>query len=449
MRKVRKSDRAATPRLRRLSVPPFAALSGELTRDVSGADAKTRAAVERIVKAVRKEGDVALARFQKAFDRATLKPTQWEVPWSVWEQALKRVPKALHVALDGAAARIRDFAEKQMGRGFEHIALDGSRLAQRLIPLERVGVYVPGGRAVYPSTVLMTVIPAKVAGVKDVVVVTPPGGVCDVVLAACAYAKADRLFLVGGAQAIAALAYGTKTIPRVDKIVGPGNKWVAEAKRLVSGTVGIDMIAGPTEVLVIADDSVDPRHVAADLIAQAEHDEDASAWLVTPHVPLIDAVDDELDRQLRAAPRAAIARVSLEKNGMAVVVPDVKTAIEVANLRAPEHLQLLVREPGSWVEQVRHAGAVFLGPLTPEHVGDYIAGPSHVLPTGGTARFASPLGVYDFAKRMSVIEYTRERLELDARDIIALAEAEGLPGHAEAVRVRLEGGDARRGTRDE
>lgn len=418
-------------------MPPLAALSGELSRDVSGADAKTRAAVERIVNAVRKDGDKALVRFQKSFDKSTLKPAQWEVPHSVWEHALKRVPKAVHVALDGASARIRDFAEKQVAQGFEHVALDGSRLAQRVIPLERVGVYVPGGRAVYPSTVLMTVIPAKVAGAKEVIVVTPPSGASDVVLAACTYAKADRLFLVGGAHSIAALAYGTKTIPRVDKIVGPGNKWVAEAKRVVAGTVGIDMIAGPTEVLVIADDSADPRHVAADLIAQAEHDEDASAWLVTTHARLIDAVDVELERQLKTAPRAAIARASLEKNGIAVLVPDVKTAIEVANLRAPEHLQLLVREAGSWVEQVRHAGAVFVGPLTPEPVGDYIAGPSHVLPTGGTARFASPLGVYDFVKRMSVIEYTRERLELDAKDIIALAEAEGLPGHAEAVKVRF------------
>ena len=439
MPKLKKSDRAATPGLRRLTVPPFAALSGELSRVLPGADAETRDAVEAIVAAVRDQGDAAVARYQKKFDRSTLTPSQWEVPWSVSEQALARVPKHVHVALDGAAVRIRDYAERQVEQGFEQTALDGTRLAQRVLPLERVGVYVPGGKAAYPSTVLMTVIPAKVAGVKDVIVVTPPNQLNDVVLAACVYARVDRLFLVGGAHAIAALAFGTQTIPRVDKIVGPGNRWVAEAKRQVSGAVGIDMIAGPTEVVVIADDTADPGSVAADLIAQAEHDEDASAWLVTPLARLADAVDVELARRLEAAPRKEIAAESIRRHGICVLVPDMETAIEVANRRAPEHLELLVRDPRSWLEQIKHAGAVFLGASTPEPVGDYLAGPSHVLPTGGTARFASPLGVYDFVKRTSVIEYSPERLELDAKDIIALAEAEGLHGHAEAVRVRLEG----------
>jgi len=446
MPKVKKSDRVAKPLLRRLDVPPFAALAGEFARVQPGADAQTRATVTRILDAVRHKGDAAVAEFQKKYDDVTLTPAQWEVPWSVQEQALGRVSRAVQVALDGAAARIRDYAEKQIEQGFEQTALDGTRLAQRVLPLDRVGVYVPGGRAAYPSTVLMTVIPAKVAGVKDVIAVTPPHDVSDVVLAACTYARVDKLFLVGGAQAIAALAFGTPTIPRVDKIVGPGNKWVTEAKRQVSGLVGIDMVAGPTEVLVIADESADPRHIAADLVAQAEHDEDATAWLVTTSATLANSVERELQKQLAASPRRAIAAESLARQGVCVLVPDVATAVEVANARAPEHLELLVREPRSWLERIRHAGAVFLGSHSPEPVGDYLAGPSHVLPTGGTARFASPLGVYDFVKRSSVIEYSPERLELDAKDIIALAEAEGLPGHAQAVRVRM--GEAGSGTRD-
>lgn len=437
MPKVKKSDQQAKPRLRRLTVPPFGALAGELERPVSGADEETRGEVTRIIEAVHQHRDTAVARFQKQFDRQALKPEHWEIPRDVWEEARGRLHKPLHAALESAADRIRKFAENQVDPGFANTALDGTHLGQRVIPLDRVGVYVPGGRAAYPSTVLMTVVPAKIAGVKEVIAVTPPGGVIDVVLAACSVANVDRLFQISGAQAIAALAFGTATIPRVDKIVGPGNKWVAEAKRQVSGIVGVDMIAGPTEILVIADESADPRHVAADLIAQSEHDEDASAWLVTTVSGLIDAVDHELEKQLATAPRADIVRASLERHGIAVLVPDLKTAMEVVNLRAPEHVELLVRQPQSYVEQIRHAGAVFLGPATPEPVGDYVAGPSHVLPTGGTARFASPLGVHDFVKRMSVIGYTSERLELDARDIMALAEAEGLPGHAQAVRSRL------------
>jgi histidinol dehydrogenase len=285
----------------------------------------------------------------------------------------------------------------------------------------------------------MNAVPAVVAGVQEIVAVVPPGGITDPVLAACALAGVTRVFGVGGAQAVAALAYGTATIPRVNKIVGPGNRWVAEAKRQVVGQVGIDMIAGPTEVLVLADGTADPARVAADLIAQAEHDEDACAWCVTPDKALADALPAALQEALATAPRAAIARAALERNGLLVLVPSIREAIDVANLRAPEHLEIVAEGAERIASSIRHAGAIFLGDDTPEPVGDYLAGPSHVLPTAGTARYASPLGVYDFVKRTSVIRYSRARLEGDAPHIIALAEAEGLAGHAEAVRVRMGG----------
>jgi histidinol dehydrogenase len=282
----------------------------------------------------------------------------------------------------------------------------------------------------------MNAVPAVVAGVQEILAVVPPGGVTDPVLAACALAGVTRIFRVGGAQAIAALAYGTATVPRVDKIVGPGNRWVAEAKRQVVGQVGIDMIAGPTEVLILADGSARPARVAADLVAQAEHDEDASAWCVTCDEVLADALPEALEAALARAPRAAIARAALERNGLLVVVPSLREGIEVANIRAPEHLEIVADGADAIAAAVRHAGAIFLGDDTPEPVGDYLAGPSHVLPTAGTARYASPLGVYDFVKRTSLIRYSAGRLAADAAAIIALAEAEGLFGHAEAVRIR-------------
>jgi histidinol dehydrogenase len=282
----------------------------------------------------------------------------------------------------------------------------------------------------------MNAMPALVAGVKEIVVVVPPKGVTDLVLAACALSGVTRIFRIGGAQAVAALAFGTATVPRVDKIVGPGNRWVAEAKRQVVGQVGIDMIAGPTEVLIIADGTASPRRIAADMIAQAEHDEDATSWCVTTDAAIADAIPGALEAALAGAPRAAIARAALERNGLVIVVPTMRDAIEVANRRAPEHLEILADGPDRIASGVRHAGAIFLGDHTPEPVGDYMAGPSHVLPTGGTARYASPLGVYDFVKRSSIIRYSEARLAADAEAIIALAEAEGLYGHAEAVRVR-------------
>lgn len=429
-----RSARAVT--LERTRVPPFEVLAERLARGTAVADRVTRERVAAILAAVKEDGDAALRRFQRELDGTDLAPEAWEIPRERWEEARARLPAPLGAALERAAARIRRFHEQQREESFATIEEDGTRLGMRVVPLDAVGVYVPGGRAAYPSTVLMNVIPARVAGVREVIAVTPPAGITDAVLAACAIAGVTRLFRVGGAQACAALAFGTATIPRVDKVVGPGNRWVAEAKRQLAGLVGIDMIAGPTEVLVIADDAADPVHVAADLIAQAEHDTDATAWLVTTAEPLVDAVDRELVRQLDRAPRAAVAARALQANGLAVLVPDLETAVEVANRKAPEHLELLVREPERLLDGVRHAGAVFLGDASPEPVGDYLAGPSHVLPTGGTARFASPLGVYDFVRRMSVIAYSPARLAGDADHIIALAEAEGLPGHAEAIRRR-------------
>jgi histidinol dehydrogenase len=272
--------------------------------------------------------------------------------------------------------------------------------------------------------------------VEEIIAVTPPTGITDAVLAACLLAGVTKLYRIGGAQAIGALAFGTETLKRVDKITGPGNKWVTEAKRQVAGPVGIDMIAGPTEIVIIADSTADPEKVAVDLIAQAEHDEDASAWLITTDSQLADRMPRALERRLARNPRSEIARASLEQNGLIVWVPTIADAISVANMRAPEHLQIVTRDPDGVAEGIRHAGAIFLGEDTPESVGDYIAGPSHVLPTGGTARHGSPLGVYDFVHRTSIIRYTRDRLNNDASRIIVLAEAEGLYGHAESIRIR-------------
>jgi len=422
--------------LRRIRVPPYDALDALVAVRADPADAETRDAVAEILAAVQAEGDVALQRFQARFDSVSLAPAEWEVPPASWQDALRRLEPAVREALELAAERIRRFHAGQVEASRLSLEDDGTLLGTRVLPLDAVGVYVPGGTAAYPSSVLMNVIPARVAGVERVVAVTPPGGTTDAVLAACAIAGVTRLYRLGGAHACAALAFGTATIPRVDKIVGPGNRWVAEAKRQLVGVVGIEMVAGPTELLIVADGSADPAHVAADLIARAEHDEDASPWLVTPDEGLVTAVERELGARLAAAPRLGIARVALERNGVAVLVPDLATAMAVANRKAPEHLELLVAEADRWLDAVRHAGAVFVGVATPEPVGDYVAGPSQVLPTAGTARFASPLGVSDFITRMSVVRYSAARLARDAKAIETLARAEGLHGHAEAIRVR-------------
>ena len=421
--------------IRRLAVPPFEALDPLLPQR-AGSDRATREAVAQILEDVLARGDEAVREYSRRFDRVDLAPAQWELDPAGWQGALDRVEPALRAALALAVDRVREYHQHQREEGFRLAGDDGTVVGMKVTPLDRVGLYVPGGKASYPSSVVMNAVPALVAGVKDIVAVVPPQGVTDAVLAACALSGVTRIFRIGGAQAVAALAFGTATVPRVDKIVGPGNRWVAEAKRQVVGRVGIDMIAGPTEILIIADATASPARIAADLVAQAEHDEDAVAWCVTTKAATADAIPAELEAALAGAPRAAIARAALERNGLLIVVADMRDAIEVANRRAPEHLEILADGAERIASRVRHAGAIFLGDYTPEPVGDYLAGPSHVLPTGGTARYASPLGVYDFVKRTSVIRYSPERLAADADAIVVLAEAEGLYAHAVAVRLR-------------
>ncbi len=423
--------------IRQIAVPPFELLEPFLPKPAA-VDVPTRDGVAAILADVAARGDEAVREWTRNLDGVDLAPEAWELPRSRWEEAYDRLDAELREALEMAVQRVRDYHRRQRDKGFTLLEEDGSILGMRVVPLDRVGLYVPGGKAAYPSSVIMNSVPAVVAGVEEIIAVTPPQGVTDTVLAACLLAGVSRMFTLGGAQAVGALAYGTATVPRVDKIVGPGNKWVAEAKRQVSGPVGIDMIAGPTEVVVIADSTARPDWVAADLIAQAEHDEDAAAWCVTTDLQLADRLPAALEAQLAKNPRAKVARASLERNGLVVWVPTLADAVTVANLRAPEHLQIVTRDPEAVAAGIRHAGAIFLGEETPEPVGDYIAGPSHVLPTAGTARHASPLGVYDFVRRQSLIHYTHDRLYADAARIIALAESEGLFGHAEAVRLRVE-----------
>jgi histidinol dehydrogenase len=422
--------------IRQLAVPPFDRLEPFLPKP-SVTDVATRIKVAEILADVADRGDQAVREWTLTLDHVDLAPASWELPRSEWENALERIDPELREALEAVVVRVREYHRRQRDAGFTILEEDGTILGMRVTPLDRVGLYVPGGKAAYPSSVIMNAVPATVAGVEEIIAVTPPSGVTDAVLAACLLSGVTRMYRIGGAQAVGALAFGTRTIGRVDKIVGPGNKWVAEAKRQVAGPVGIDMFAGPTELVVIADLTARPERVAADLIAQAEHDEDACAWCITTDVVLADSLPAALERHLAKNPRAAVARASLERNGLIVWVPSIQDAIQVANMRAPEHLEIVTHDPEAVAQGIRHAGAIFLGDNTPEPVGDYIAGPSHVLPTGGTARHASPLGVYDFIKRTSIISYTPDRLNNDAARIIALAEAEGLFGHAEAIRIRL------------
>ncbi len=427
------------------AAPPFDELRA-LAHASATEDPALREAVAAILRRIATEGDPALLELTARFDRLEARSVaELRIGPERLERAAAEIPAELLDSLRRAATNIRRFHERQRENGFIDLLPDGTLLGQRVAALQRVGVYVPGGRALYPSSVLMNAIPAAVAGVEQIVMATPtPDGAPDpTVLAAAHVAGVTEVIRIGGAQAVGALAYGTASIRRVDKIVGPGNKWVAEAKRQVFGWVDIDMIAGPSEILVIADDSADPVHVAADLIGQAEHDPDAIAWLVTTSARVAAAVPDALDRLLADNPRRDIARTALERQGLIVRVEDLATAAMAADLRAPEHLELLVREPLLLAGRIRNAGAIFLGAFSPEPVGDYFAGPNHVLPTGGTARWASPLGVYDFVKRTSLIGYSPERLHRDSSDVVRLAEAEGLHGHAAAIRVR------RAGTADE
>jgi len=412
-----------------------------LERRGATAGAAVESRVRRIIEDVRRRGDRALLAYTRAFDGVRLRRRDLRVPAATAAACYRALPGGLRRDLLLAARRIRAFHARQRERSWTVRDASGARLGQLLRPLERVGVYVPGGLAAYPSSVLMAVIPARVAGVREVIAVTPAGvgGVHPVVLAACHLTGVDAIFRVGGAQAVAALAYGTASVPRVDKIVGPGNVWVATAKRLCYGQVDIDAIAGPSEVLIVADRSADPALVAADMLAQAEHDPLAAAVCVTPDARLAVRVAAALDAQLASLPRRAVAARALARFGAIVVVRSLPDALALANRLAPEHLELLVRRPRRWLAEVRHAGAVFLGPWTPEAFGDYLAGPNHVLPTGGTARFASPLGVYDFTKRTSLIEASARTLRQLGPAVVRLARAEGLDAHGRAVALRLAG----------
>ena len=371
------------------------------------------------------------------FDGIDLGPEDWELDTAAWQSALIRVEPSLADALTRVVRRVTEYHQRQRDAGFHLAESDGSIVGMKVAPLDRVGLYVPGSKAAYPSSVVMNAVPALVAGVQEIITVVPPQGITDLVLAACALSGVTRIFRAGGAQAIGALAYGTKTIPRVDKIVGSGSRWVTEAKRQVVGWVGIDRVGGPSEVLIVADETARLDRVAADLIAQAEHDEDAISWCVTTDPDLAGALPGALELALASTPRAPIARVALERNGLIVLAGSMRDAIEVVNRRAPEHVLVAAQGPERVASAIRNAGAISLGDDTPEPVGEYMAGPSYVLPAGGTARYASPLGVYDFVKRTSVIRYATNRLAEEADAIIALAEAEGLYGHAQAVRMRV------------
>lgn len=412
-----------------------------LTRGES-ASAEVETRVREILQRVKKTGDRALCAYTKQFDRVQLTPGSLPVTKAEMAAAFEVLPRADRMALQTAAKRITAFHSKQRQYSWSYRDPLGVTLGQAITPLERVGVYVPGGKAAYPSSVLMNVIPAKVAGVKQIIAVSPPSphGYHPGILAAASLAGADVFFRIGGAQAVAALAYGTKTVPRVDKIVGPGNIYVATAKRLVFGHVDIDMVAGPSEILVIADESASAEYVAADMLSQAEHDELAAPLCLTTSEKLATAVVQSLTEQLAMLSRRDIARASLKRYGAVIVARDRTEIVSLVNALAPEHLELAVKNPRSWLKDIRHTGAIFLGHWSPEPFGDYIAGPNHVLPTGGTARFSSPLGVYDFLKRTSIIEASPRALATLGPQIVRLAEMEGLEAHARAVQYRLNGG---------
>lgn len=397
------------------------------------------AVVAEIIDTVRREGDRAVFAYNQKFDGAELGTL--EVSAAEIEEAFEAVePKFLDI-LNRAAENIRAFHQKQVRNSFIINEQAGVITGQKFTPIERVGLYVPGGTAAYPSTVLMDSIPAQIAGCREIVMVTPPGKdgrVSPVILAAAGIAGVHRIFKVGGAQAVAALAFGTESIPRVDKIVGPGNAFVAEAKRQVFGRVSIDMIAGPSEILIVADGKSNPAHAAADLLSQAEHDRLASAVLVTDSPALAAAVQQELERQLPLLERESIARESIENNGKIIVAKDLKVVIEIANEIAPEHLELMVDNPFDYLEEIRHAGSIFMGRYCPEALGDYFAGPNHTLPTGGTARFSSPLSVDDFVKKSQYTYYTREALERVQEEVAFFAGREGLAAHGKSVTIRFE-----------
>jgi histidinol dehydrogenase len=403
-------------------------------------DDKVNGIVNEVIAKVRAEGDAALVEFTNRFDRTSATCIQdLELGQDRLQQALDGLPVEQRAALEKAAERVRAYHQRQKGESWQYTEADGTMLGQQITPMDRVGIYVPGGKAAYPSSVLMNALPAHVAGVKEIIMVvpTPEGVVNELVLAAAALAGVDRVFTLGGAQAVAALAYGTETVPRVDKIVGPGNIFVATAKRAVFGTVGIDMIAGPSEILVVCDGQTDPDWVAMDLFSQAEHDEDAQSILVCPDADYIDRVEASINKLLPTMERREIIQISLENRAALIKVADMAQAVDVSNRIAPEHLELSVADPEALLPQIRHAGAIFMGRYTAEALGDYCAGPNHVLPTSGTARFSSPLGVYDFQKRSSLIMFSAEGASEMGKVASVLARGESLTAHARSAEYRI------------
>jgi histidinol dehydrogenase len=428
--------------IRRLDTarPDFDSRLAELLAFETAQDPQVDAAVTKIIADVRARGDAALLEYERRFDRLEAPAAAaLEVPRGEREAALSRIAPERRAALEAAAARVRSFHERQRASSWSYVDADGTELGQRVTAIDRVGIYVPGGKAAYPSSVIMNAVPARVAGVREVIMAVPtPGGERnELVLAAAAICEVDRVFTVGGAQAIAALAFGTATIPAVDKIVGPGNAYVAAAKRQVFGVVGIDMIAGPSEIVVVCDGGTEPDWVAMDLFSQAEHDEIAQAILIAPDAAFLDAVAASMERQLAEMPRRAVIAASLAARGALIKARDLDDACRLVNRIAPEHLELSVADAAELLPKIENAGAIFLGRYASEALGDYCAGPNHVLPTSRTARFASPLGVYDFQKRSSVIRVSQEGARRLGAVAVELARGEGLQAHARSAEYRM------------
>ncbi len=410
----------------------------EANKKLFGADLTAAEIVDRIVGDVRRDGDEAVIKYTKLIDRTEFTPEEFVVTEAEYEAAYQEADPAVVDSLRKAAENVRRYHQEQKPNSWMTYRDKGSILGQSVIPLDRVGIYVPGGTAAYPSSVIMNAMPAVVAGVKEIIMMVPPknGKINPYVLVAAKEAGVSKIFKIGGAQAIAAMAFGTETIPRVDKITGPGNIFVTLAKKAVYGHCDIDMLAGPSEILIVADKTADPAYTAADMLSQAEHDMLASSIVITDSPELAEKVAVEAEKQLKVLPREEITRASLDRNGMIIITEDIMQAVELANVSAQEHMEVLTEQPFQLLPYIRHAGAVFLGAYSPEPLGDYFAGPNHVLPTGGTARYYSVLNVETFMKRTSIISYTQEQLDAVSDDVIRLAEAEGLQAHANAVKLR-------------
>ena len=410
----------------------------EANKQLFGEDLTAAQIVDRIVGEVRRDGDAAVIKYTKLIDRTEFTPEEFLVTEAEYEAAYEEADPEVVASLKKAAENVRRYHQEQKPNSWMTYRDHGSILGQSVIPLDRVGIYVPGGTAAYPSSVIMNAMPAVVAGVREIIMMVPPknGKINPYVLVAAKEAGVSKIFKIGGAQAIAAMAFGTETIPRVDKITGPGNIFVTLAKKAVYGHCDIDMLAGPSEILIVADKTADPAYTAAEMLSQAEHDMLASSIVITDSAELAGKVAEEAEKQLKKLPREEITRASLDRNGLIIVTEDIMQAVELANVSAPEHMEILTEQPFQLLPYVRHAGAVFLGAYSPEPLGDYFAGPNHVLPTGGTARYYSVLNVETFMKRTSIISYTQAQLDAVSDDVIRLAEAEGLQAHANAVRLR-------------